>query len=70
MSRWAPDDAAGNHAYVVTIYEPGAPGRTQLVVYAASLVDAKAAHGRRVSPRERRSVRRATVQDVPAKVAG
>lgn len=66
MSRWAPDNADGLHAYVVTTMFGGRSYDS--LVYEASLSDAKTKHGyKRMLPTHIR-VHRAAVADVPGAV--
>lgn len=62
MSAWAPDDAAGRHAYVITTREWD--GSRDRIEYADSLKDAKAKFGYTRMLHVSISVRRARPEDV------
>jgi hypothetical protein len=65
-SRWAPDNAEGLHAYVVTTSEFAGSRKYDEIVYAESLKAAKAEHGWTQMRYTTKTVRRATPEDVAA----
>lgn len=62
-AKWAPDNEAGLHAYVVTTHSWGRA--TDRIVYAVSLAEAKRKHGWTSMQHTSVSVRRAKPEDAP-----
>lgn len=69
MSKWAPDNEQGLHAYVVETSEFAGSRTYTDIVYAASLKDAKAEHGHTMMRYTTVSVRRAKPEDMPGGAA-